>query len=139
MAFQVSNCSNGSADKHVGLPLCLLVSTLYWHGFHQLIHLSRFLDMRAAPSEERQMMSCLIRPGLLQKVCHLSPNSTLFAGYHLNSQQQNNDMQLNMSSLARFGKGPEKILEFDITFAYVHTTLILVTSKWHNWVSLALT
>ena len=46
-----------------------------------------------------------------------------------------------LSSLVRFGRGPEKTTESDIVLAKLHTdaTLILVTSDWHNWVSLPLT
>jgi len=32
----------------------------------------------------------------------------LFAGHHLDNQRLKEDMRLNMSSLVRFGRGPEK-------------------------------
>lgn len=79
------------------------------------------------------MASLLISPGFPHKVCQLSTDSTSFY-----SQQQNDDMWLNMSSLVRLGRGPEKTVESHIVFAYVHThsTFILVTCDWHHQESL---
>ena len=53
-----------------------------------------------------------------------------FAGHHLDNQWLKDDMQLNMSSVVRFLRGPEKTAESDIVLAKLHTdaTLILVTS-----------
>ena len=123
MWFWVGNCSNGSAEKRVGLQLCLLVSTLGCHGFGLLINSAIFLDMRAAPSKVGCMPSLLIRPGLPQKVCQLSMKPTSFAGHHLDNQRLNCDMRLYMSSLVRLGSGPEKITESNIVFANAK----------HNW------
>ena len=136
MGFWVGNCSNGSAEKCVGLQLCLLVSTLSCHGFGFgcLINLAMFREIRAAPSKVGCMPSLLIRPGFPQKVCQLSMKPTLFTGHHFDSQRLKEDMRLYMSSLIKFGRGPEKTTESDIVFAYVHTdsTLILVTSDWRS-------
>ena len=90
--------------------------------------------MGAAPSKVGCMPSLLIRPGFPQKVFQLSMKPTSFSGHHLDSQRLNDDMRLYMSSLVRFGRGPEKTTESDIVFAYVHTdmTLIFVTSDWRN-------
>ncbi|MED6295354.1 hypothetical protein CHARACLAT_030897 [Characodon lateralis] len=56
--------------------------------------------------------------------------ATSFSGHHLDSQWLNDSMRLNMSSLVRSGRGPEKITESDIVLANLHTkaTLTLVTS-----------
>ena len=138
MVFWVGNCSNGSAEKCVRLQLRLLVSTLDCHGLGRLINSAIFLDMRAAPSNVGCMPSLLIRPGLPQKVRQLSMKPTSFTGHHLDNQRLNADMRLYMSSLVKFGRGPEKTTESDIDLAYVHTdsTLILVTSDWRNRESL---
>ena len=138
MRFWVGNCSNGSAERRVRLQLCVLVSTLGCHGLGRLINFSRFLDKRAAPSKVGWMPSLLIRPGFLQNVGQLFTKPTLFSGHHLDSQRLNEDMRLNMSSLVRFGRGPEKTTVSDIVLANVHTdsTLIFVTSDWRNRASL---
>lgn len=138
VGFWVGNCWKRRAEKCVKLRLCLLVSTLGCHGFGPLINLARFLEMRAAPSQVGWMPSLRIRPGLPQKVCQWSTKPTSFAGHHLDNQRRNDDMRLYMSSLVRFGRGPEKTTVSDIVFAYVHTdsTLILVTSDWRNRESL---
>ena len=76
--------------------------------------------MRAAPSQMGWMPSLLIRPGLPYKVCQLSMKPTLFAGHQLDNQQLNDDMRLDILSLVRMGKGPEKTTESDIVFAKAH-------------------
>ena len=73
--------------------------------------------MRAAPSQVGWIPSLLIRPGLGQKVCQLSMKPTSFAGHHLDNQWLDNDMRLNMWSIVRLGRGPEKTTESDSVLA----------------------
>lgn len=64
------------------------------HGFVPLINSARFLDMRAAPSNQGSVPSLLIRPGGAQKVCQLSTKPTSFAGHHLDNQYLTHDIQM---------------------------------------------
>ncbi len=138
MRFWVGNCSNESAERRVRQQLCVLDPTLGCDGLGWLINLSRFLEIRAAPSKVGWMSSLLIRPGLPQNFHQFSTKPTPFSGHHLNSQRLKDDMQQSMSSLVILGRGPEKTSESNIVFAYVHTDsiLILVTSDWRNRVLL---
>ncbi|RCU35057.1 hypothetical protein DVA81_18185 [Acinetobacter baumannii] len=63
------------------------------------------------------MPSLLIRPSLPQNIGQLSMRPTSFAEHHLDNQRLNDDMRLYMSSLVKFGRGPEKTTESDIVFA----------------------
>ncbi|TWW67064.1 hypothetical protein D4764_02G0001050 [Takifugu flavidus] len=52
-----------------------------------------------------------------QKVLQLSTKATWFSGHHRDSQRRSDDMRLNISSLARLGRGPENAPESHIVFA----------------------
>ena len=101
-----------SAEKCVRVQLCFLASIL----------------MSGTPS-------FLITPRLPQKVYQLSTKPTSLTGHTLDSQQLNDNMWLNMSSLVILGSGPEKTTVSDSVLAKVHThsRLILVTSDWCSW------
>ena len=117
---RVGSCSGGSTEKRVGLQLCFLVPTLVGHGL-LLINKSIFLEMSPAPSQVGCMPSLPIRPVFPSKVCQWFIKPTLLSGHHLDNQRLNEDIRLYISSSIIFGRGPEKITESDIVFAYVHT------------------
>lgn len=58
------------------------------------------------------------------EVLQLSAKPTSLAEHLLDSQRLNDDMQLNMSSVVRYGRGPEETMS-NIVFAYVHTNSTL--------------
>ena len=114
--YEVVGDSKGSAKKHVRLQFWCLASILNWQ-FGCLINLSVFLEMRAGPSQVGWMQSLLIRPGFPQEVCQLSKKPALFVGHHLDSHWLYYDTWLNMLSLVRLGRGPEKITKSNSVLA----------------------
>lgn len=106
VGFWVGDCCNGSAEKRVTLQLSLLStpSELVWI---------------PAASNMRCVLSPLFRPGHTRKVCQLSTKPRSLTGHHLGRQQVNDDML--SCSRSDMSRGPERTMEADIIFAYVHT------------------
>ena len=87
--------------------------------------------MRATPSQIGWMPPVLSRPDPSWKVCQLSMKPTSFAGRHFDSQWLNVILWLNISSLVRLSRGPEKTTESHSVLVKAHTdsTLTVVTSS----------
>lgn len=67
----------------------------------------------------------------------MSMKPALSTEHHLNTQQLSDDMRLNMSSLVRLGKGPEKTMQFNkITalkvFPYFNMLYFFQNKKFHS-------
>ncbi len=145
MGLLAGYCPNGSTEKHEGLQLSLLASTLACWGFVSRVYLARFLEMRAAPSKVGWMPSLLIRQPLPQNVRQLSTKTTLFAGHHLDSQRMSDDMRPNISSHCSNWGGVQRkflrlLLRFALTSRETQAKVIGSTldhtaglSDWHHW------